>query len=278
VILKFIILTCANLWGETKIVITAGIDIGSAATKALILKDRETLATAVLPTGSRPKLSAVSALSQALKKCDLQPADVQRTVSTGYGRRVVEFGDKTITEISACAQGTRFLGSPRGCVRTIIDLGGQDIKVISLGANGEVADFVMNDKCAAGTGRFLEVMAQVLEVRLEDLGDLAAQATQTITINATCTVFTESEVISLLAQDAKKEDILAGIHRSIAERIVALAKKVNVCQIVAFNGGGAKNHGLRAALEEKLGLELYVPPQPQFVNALGSAWAAQLPG
>jgi predicted CoA-substrate-specific enzyme activase len=254
---------------------TAGIDIGSVATKALILKDREILATAILPTGSRPKLSAEKALSQALQTCHLQPADVQRTVSTGYGRRVVDFGDQTITEISACALGTNFLGSPRGRVRTIIDLGGQDIKVISLGENGEVADFVMNDKCAAGTGRFLEVMAQALEVRLEDLGSLAAGSGKEITVNATCTVFAESEVISLLAQDTRKEDIIAGIHRSIAERIVAMAKKTGLCEIAAFNGGGAKNSGLRAALEVKLGLELFVPEIPQFVNALGSALAAQ---
>jgi predicted CoA-substrate-specific enzyme activase len=255
--------------------LTAGVDIGSVATKALVLKDREILAAAVLPTGSRPKLSAVAALAQALQQAGLQAADLQHTVSTGYGRRVVEFGDKTITEISACARGTNFLGSPGGCVRTIIDLGGQDIKVISLGESGEVADFVMNDKCAAGTGHFLEVMARALEVRLEDLGALSAQSTREIAINATCTVFAESEVISLLAQDAKKEDIIAGIHRSIAERIVAMAGKIGLREVVAFNGGGAKNQGLRVALESKLGVALAIPGQPQFVNALGSALEAQ---
>lgn len=255
--------------------ITAGIDIGSVATKALVLKDQEIMATAVLPTGSRPKLSATAALAQALQLAGLQSADVQHTVSTGYGRRVVEFGDKTITEISACAQGSVFLGSSRGSVRTIIDLGGQDIKVIALGAQGEVTDFVMNDKCAAGTGHFLEVMARALEVRLEDLGALAAQSNQAIAINATCTVFAESEVISLLAQDTKKEDIIAGIHRSIAERIAAMAHKISFREIVVFNGGGAKNQGMQVALEAKLGVALAIPAVPQFVNALGSALEAQ---
>ncbi|NTV52904.1 MAG: 2-hydroxyglutaryl-CoA dehydratase [Candidatus Firestonebacteria bacterium] len=255
--------------------LTAGIDIGSVATKALLLQDREILATAVVPTGSRPKLSAATALAQAMHACGLQTGAVQRTVSTGYGRRVVEFGDQTITEISACALGTVFWGSPRGRIRTIIDLGGQDIKVISLGTNDEVADFVMNDKCAAGTGRFLEVMARALEVPLEDLGPLAAKSEKVITVNATCTVFAESEVISLLAQEAAKEDIIAGIHRAIAERILAMTHKTGLLEIVAFNGGGAKNTGLCAALEAKLGLELAIPENPQLVNALGSALAAQ---
>jgi predicted CoA-substrate-specific enzyme activase len=255
--------------------ITAGVDIGSVAAKALILNDREILATAVIPTGSRPKNSANTVLDLALQKANVPLTEVKRIVSTGYGRRVVDFGDKTITEISACAKGTSFLGSPRGQVRTIIDLGGQDIKVISLDENGEVTDFVMNDKCAAGTGRFLEVIAHALEVRLEDLGALSLKSEKNIAINATCTVFAESEVISLLAQDTKKEDIVAGIHNSIAERMFAMAKKLGLREIVAFNGGGAKNSGLCAAMEAKLGVTLYIPGSPQFVNSLGSALEAQ---
>ncbi len=255
--------------------ITAGVDIGSVATKALILSDKDILATAVVPTGSRPKNSANTVLELALQKAGIERAAVERMVSTGYGRRVVEFGDKTITEISACAKGTSFLGSPRGQVRTIIDLGGQDIKVITLDENGEITDFVMNDKCAAGTGRFLEVIAHALEVRLEDLGELSLKSQTSITINATCTVFAESEVISLLAQDVKKEDIVAGIHHSIAERMFAMAKKLGLREIVSFNGGGAKNIGLCAAMESKLGVKLYIPEIPQFVNSLGSALEAQ---
>jgi predicted CoA-substrate-specific enzyme activase len=255
--------------------ITAGVDIGSAATKALILRDREILAMTVQPTGSRPKLTAETVLDQALAAARLTRADLQVVVSTGYGRRVVEFGDRTITEISACAQGTKFLGSPHGAVRTVIDLGGQDIKVITLDESGEVSDFVMNDKCAAGTGRFLEVIAHALGVALEDLGELSLRSRREITINSTCTVFAESEVISLLAQDVSKEDILAGIHHSISERIVAMAKKIGCREVVAFNGGGAKNAGLRAALETKLQTTLDVPAWPQLVNALGAAVEAQ---
>jgi (R)-2-hydroxyacyl-CoA dehydratese activating ATPase len=187
----------------------------------------------------------------------------------------VEFGDRTITEISACARGTDFLGSPRGRIRTIIDLGGQDIKVIALDETGEVGDFVMNDKCAAGTGRFLEVIARALEVRLEELGELGLKSTRPVAINATCTVFAESEVISLLAQDTAREDIIAGIHQAVAERVYGLAQKVGAQEIVTFNGGGAKNRGLLAALNARFGGELYVPDQPQFVNALGAALIAQ---
>jgi len=254
--------------------ITAGVDIGSVATKVVVLKDKTIAAAEVAPTGSRPKATAQAVLDKALAVAGLQRSDVERIVSTGYGRRVIEFGDKTITEISACAIGTSFLGSPRGPVRTIVDLGGQDIKVIALDTDGEVGDFVMNDKCAAGTGRFLEVIAHALEVKLEDLGDLALDSRKQITINATCTVFAESEVISLLAQDVRKEDIVAGIHQSIAERVFAMACKIGLREVVTFNGGGAKNKGLVAALSAKLGVPLYIPDTPQFVNALGSALEA----
>jgi len=258
-------------------VITGGVDIGSVATKALILRDGQIAARAVLPTGSRPKQAAQGVLEQALQAAGLKRTDLQRVVSTGYGRRVVEFGDRTITEISACAQGTTHLGSPRGVIRNIIDLGGQDIKVIALDPDGEIADFAMNDKCAAGTGRFLEVMARALEVELGELGELALKSGREIAINATCTVFAESEVISLLAQEVKKEDIIAGIHHSIAERVLALVKKVGLQEIVSFNGGGAKNPGLRAALEAKLGVPIDVPEAPQFINSLGAALVAAKP-
>ncbi len=251
--------------------ITAGVDIGSVATKALILNDQKIAATVVLPTGSQSKVAAQSALDQALAAAGVDRKSVRHVVSTGYGRRVVDFGEKTITEISACAQGMKFLGSERDPVRTLIDLGGQDIKVIAVDEKGNTSDFMMNDKCAAGTGRFLEVIARALEVKLEELGDLALKSTKTITINATCTVFAESEVISLLAQSVTKEDIIAGVHNSIAERIFAMVKKISLKEIVTFNGGGAKNKGLCRVLEQKLNTSLYIPEIPQFVNALGSA-------
>lgn len=254
--------------------ITAGVDIGSVSTKALVLKDRAIVGMALAPTGSRPKQTVQSVLDQALARAQLTPDGVQRIVSTGYGRRVVEFGDRTITEISACALGTWHLGSPRGPVRTIIDLGGQDIKAIRLQDDGSVRDFIMNDKCSAGTGRFLEVIAQALEVGLEELGELGLRAKRAAAINATCTVFAESEVISLLAKDVSREEIIAGVHQSVAERIKAMVGKIGCKETVVFNGGGARNQGLRAALGAKLGVELHVPEHPQFVNALGSALEA----
>jgi (R)-2-hydroxyacyl-CoA dehydratese activating ATPase len=252
----------------------AGVDIGSVACKSLIWDGVRVLGTALAPTGNRPKRTAETVLDQALGAGGRVRGDLARTVATGYGRRLVEFGDATLTEIAACGLGARFLGSARGPVRTLIDLGGQDIKVIAVDERGAVSDFVMNDKCAAGTGRFLEVMAQALEVTLADLGDLAARSTVRVALNATCTVFAESEVISLLAQDTRKEDIIAALHRAIADRIEAMAHKLGVRPIVAFTGGGARNGGLRAALEAKLGVALEVPEHPQFVNALGAAMAA----
>lgn len=255
--------------------ITAGVDIGSVATKALLLREREILAAAVRPTGSRPKATAQAVLDLALAQAGLAAAEVGRVVSTGYGRRVVDFGDQTITEISACARGMAFLGSPGQPLRTLIDLGGQDIKIIALDERGEVGDFVMNDKCAAGTGRFLEVIAQALETPLAELGELGLRAGRAAAITATCTVFAESEIISLLAQDVPREEIVAGVHLSVAERILTLTRKLGLREAVAFNGGGAKNAGLRAALSAKLGVELFVPESPQFVNALGAAVTAR---
>jgi predicted CoA-substrate-specific enzyme activase len=254
--------------------ITAGVDIGSVATKALILRNHDILAREVLATGSQPRLAAKNALDKALQAAGLAMTDLAHVVSTGYGRRVVEFGEKTITEISACGLGTVFAGSPEGQVRTIIDLGGQDIKVIALGTDGDIQDFIMNDKCAAGTGRFLEVIAHALEVGLQDLGALALQSAKEVTINSTCTVFAESEVISLLSQDVRKEDILAGIHRSIADRILTMVLKMGQKDIVVFNGGGAKNQGLCRVLEDKLRTRIFVPAEPQFINALGAALEA----
>ncbi|MBN1594613.1 2-hydroxyglutaryl-CoA dehydratase [candidate division FCPU426 bacterium] len=255
--------------------ITAGIDIGSVATKAVILSGHFILATEVMPSGSQPKLTAERALAKSLQTAKMERNQLEYLVSTGYGRRVVDFGDKNITEISACAQGIRFLKAPMGQIMTVIDLGGQDIKVISLDERGEVRDFVMNDKCAAGTGRFMEVIARALELRLEELGTYSKLSKKRIDINATCTVFAESEVVSLLAQDVGKEDIIAGIHRSIAERIATMGKKIGLKEVVAFTGGGAKNKGFCQILEEELGLTLHIPKIPQFVNALGAAVAAK---
>jgi predicted CoA-substrate-specific enzyme activase len=255
--------------------ISAGIDIGSVATKVVILRQNFIIASEVIPSGSQPKLTADKAFANAIAKAKVTREQVDRVVSTGYGRRIIDYGDKNITEISACAHGVRFLKCEEGTVLTAIDLGGQDIKVIALDAQGEVTDFIMNDKCAAGTGRFMEVIARALEVRLEEMGLYSKMSKNKININATCTVFAESEVISLLAQDVKREDIINGVHCSIAERIGAMGKKIGLKSIVAFTGGGAKNKGFCEILESELGTKLHIPKIPQFVNALGAAALAQ---
>lgn len=212
--------------------IVAGIDVGSAMTKVVILEAKEIIAQAMSPTLADPRLAAKLALEKALQEVNLSQNDLDFIVTTGYGRRTVEFGNQVITEITANAKGVRFLGSPLGQVRTVIDLGAQDSKVIKLNENGEVTDFIMNEKCAAGTGRFLEVMARTLDIPLEDLGEFSLKSKNPIKINATCTVFAESEVISLIAQREKKEDILAGLHKVIAKRIVDLAKVITSKEVV----------------------------------------------
>ncbi len=265
--------------------IVTGIDVGSAMTKVVILRDspptknlvggEEILARSISATLADPRLAVKSALEKALQEANLTQDDLDFIVTTGYGRRAIEFGNRTITEITANAKGARFLGSPWGQVRTVIDLGAQDSKVIKLDEQGEIVDFVMNEKCAAGTGRFLEVMARTLDIKLEDLGEFSLKSKNSVKINATCTVFAESEVISLIAQRKKREDILAGLYQVIAKKIADLARALTPKEVVFFDGGGAKNIGIKKALEEEIGFKIYVPPEPQFVIALGAALSSR---
>lgn len=254
--------------------IVAGIDVGSVTTKVVVLQGKEILAQAISLTKADPNLAVSSALAESLKKAGLSQNDLAFIVSTGYGRRAIEFGNKSVTEITANAKGAQFLGSPWGKIRTIIDLGGQDSKAIKLDENGQISNFVMNDKCAAGTGRFLEVIAQTLDIKLEDLGEFSLKSENPVNINATCTVFAESEVVSLITQRKKREDILAGLNQTIAQKIAGMTRPINPENVVFFDGGGAKNTGIRRALEEELDLKIYVPDAPQFVIALGAALIA----
>jgi len=248
-----------------------GIDVGSASAEALIFNDGQILAYSILNTGANSRKAAERALEEVLAKTGLKREEVGPIVATGYGRISVDFADRQVTEISCYARGIHFLHPE---VRMVIDIGGQDSKVILVGRNGKVLDFAMNDKCAAGTGRFLEVMARVLEMELDELGDVALRSSQPATITSTCTVFAESEVVSLIAQGIPVEDIVAGLHRAIARRVGAMAKRVGVTPPVAFAGGVAKNKGVVKALEEELGVELIVPQEPQIVGALGAALMA----
>ena len=254
--------------------ITAGVDMGSTATKAVVLQEGRIVGSMARATGADPERSGEIALKESLDQAALDLEAVGYIVSTGYGRRALELADEAINEINANARGAAWLGSASGTVRTIIDIGGQDSKAIALDADGVIRDFAMNDKCAAGTGKFLEVIADLIEVPLDEMGELSLRATNPVTIGSTCVVFAQSEVVSLIARKKERADIIAGIHRSIASRVVTMARRVGIEEVVVFDGGPAKNSGLRAALEAELGLSVVVPRHPQLVVALGAALVA----
>jgi predicted CoA-substrate-specific enzyme activase len=256
------------------VVVTAGVDMGSTATKALVLVDGRIAGSTARATGADPERSGELALKTSLDQASLELDAVEYMVATGYGRRALELADEVVNEINANARGAAWLGSNEGTVRTILDIGGQDSKAISLDADGVIRDFAMNDKCAAGTGKFLEVIADLLEIKVEDMGDISLEADRPVTIASTCVVFAQSEVVSLIARKERAPNILAGINRSIASRVVTMARRIGIDQVVVFDGGPAKNRGLRAAVEAELGFPVVVPSHPQLVVALGAALVA----
>jgi predicted CoA-substrate-specific enzyme activase len=251
----------------TKLV-TAGIDIGSLTAEAVILSGEEILAYSVVPTLASGQDAAARAYQDALGKAGLSPGDVRNVIATGYGRASTEFASKSITEITCHAVGARKLFAE---ARTVIDIGGQDSKVIRLSEDGRVEDFAMNDKCAAGTGRFLEVMARSLDVPLESLGDLAAQSARDVRMSSTCTVFAESEVVALVAKGVPRQDIVRGLHRAVADRILGMVTRLRAEPPFVMTGGVAKNSGVVVAIEEHLRTSLLLPEEPQIVGALGAA-------
>lgn len=253
--------------------ITAGIDLGSTYVKAVILKDGERVGFGVAPTGHDHDISSREVLDRALEMSGLKLKDIEHITSTGYGRRVTTLAHDNISEISANARGVQWLGAELG-VRTIIDIGGQDTKVIAMDDDLKMINFAMNDKCAAGTGRFLEVLAKVLEVPLDEMGPLSLTSKDPVDITTTCLVFAKSEVANLIFEGVPKEDIIMGIHKAVARRLVAMAKKVGVNDVVFFDGGPAKNVGMVHAMEKELGRKMYVPEKPQIVTATGAALLA----
>jgi predicted CoA-substrate-specific enzyme activase len=252
--------------------ITAGIDVGSLSTDAVLMRDGEILSQIIINTGAMARSAAERAFESALSTAALQASDVDAVIATGYGRMTVSFADSQVTEISCHGRGAAWL-SPG--VRTVIDIGGQDSKAIRVDGQGNVVDFLMNDKCAAGTGRFLEVMAQRLELELADLGREDQQTTRAAQISSMCTVFAESEVVSLIARGVPRPEIVRGLHRSIAERTAGLVSRLGLAPEVMMTGGVAKNPGVVRALSEKLGAKIILPPEPQIVGALGAALIAQ---
>jgi (R)-2-hydroxyacyl-CoA dehydratese activating ATPase len=247
--------------------ISAGIDAGAATTKAVILRDGDIAAYMVRPTGFDFLKASDTAYKSALRKAGISRKDVDRIYATGYGKNSVTFAKGTLSEITAHTKGVCFWFPE---AQGIIDIGGQDSKAI-LVENGKVIDFLMNDKCAAGTGKFLEYTAKALEVPIEDLGELALRSKRPASISSMCTVFAESEVISLRTRSISKEDIAAGLVASIAQRVAVMAKRLGLKRNIVLVGGVAKNAGIKAALEKELGIEVRVPPEPQITGALGAA-------
>ena len=247
---------------------TLGIDIGSTASKCIILKDGKDIVAKSLVDVGAGTTGPARAISEVLESANMKREDLAFTLATGYGRNSLEgIADKQMSELSCHAMGAHFLWPN---VHTVIDIGGQDAKVIHI-ENGAMTNFQMNDKCAAGTGRFLDVMARVLEVKVSDLAPLGAQSTKRVPISSTCTVFAESEVISQLSKGTNKIDIIAGIHRSVASRVIGLVNRVGVSPDVAMTGGVAQNYGIVHALEEGLGVEIKTSPLAQYNGALGAA-------
>jgi len=251
--------------------ITVGIDVGSISTKAALIRGNRLLGSRVVLTGYNARNAGETVFNELLAELNIQADAVDRIVATGYGRKSVDLADKAVTEITCHAAGAHFQDPD---VRTIIDIGGQDSKAIALDTTGRVKDFAMNDKCAAGTGRFLEVMARALEVDLDAFGELSLQADQPAAISSLCTVFAESEVISLIARGESRENIIAGIHESIGARVVAMAKRVGIVEPLMMTGGVAKNIGVVQALEKKAGCPLQVSPHAQVNGAIGAALIA----
>lgn len=247
----------------------AGIDIGSTLTKVVIADEKENIISSLIgPTGAQHRHLALRVTKEALEKADLTFDNLDFIVATGYGRINVPFADKQITEITCHARGIRALFPS---VRVIIDIGGQDSKGIKLDAEGKVVNFVMNDKCAAGTGRFLEVIAETLGINLNDMGEISLQASGFVQISNTCTVFAEHEVTSRLAEGAAIPEIVAGLHEAIAGRVVNMARHLGIEKDVVVTGGGAKNIGLVKAIEGQVGFPVLTPPEPFITGALGAA-------
>ena len=241
-----------------------GIDSGSTATKGILLADGVITRRFLVPTPFRPATAITEAWETLREGLETTPF----LTLTGYGRQLVDFADKQVTEISCHGLGARFLAP---ATRAVIDIGGQDSKVIRLNEDGSVKNFVMNDKCAAGTGRFLEMMAKTMEMSLDELSQVGLSYQEYITISSMCTVFAESEVVSLIAQNKHTDDIVHGLNKAVAAKTASLVKRVGGEEAYMMTGGVAQNKGLVKTLEERLGTSLVISPKSQLCGALGAA-------
>jgi predicted CoA-substrate-specific enzyme activase len=252
--------------------ITIGIDIGSRAAKCVAMDNGNIIAGIIRDTGPDSVKTSQDTLKEVMKKAGLSPGEIAYTMATGYGRVLVPSADENISEISCHARGINYYFPS---VRTILDMGGQDCKAINCDERGTVTNFVMNDKCAGGTGRFLEIIAEVLNVPLEEIGDISLTSRSAIVFNTICAVFAKSDAIAQLRQGKDRSDILAGLNEAIAVRCLSLLKRVTVEEDFSITGGIAKNRGMVAKLREKVGLEPRLAEDPQLIGALGAALFAR---
>jgi predicted CoA-substrate-specific enzyme activase len=251
----------------------AGVDVGSTQTKAIVIdEDGAVVGSALIDTGANVVSAAERAYAQAVADADIDDRQVGSVVGTGYGRYRVTFGNAQVTEISCHARGAVHLFPD---TRTVVDMGGQDTKAIRVGPAGEILDFCMNDKCAAGTGRFLGAVAAALDIALSDLGGIAMLSEKPVRISTTCTVFAESEVLSWLGRGKKVADILLGIHRSMVTRSIGLMRRVGIEREVTFTGGVTRNIGVVTELNRALGFDVNVSDRAHFVGAIGAALFAR---
>ena len=249
-----------------------GIDIGSGTSKGVITRDGELLAYHLLPSGVNYRIAAEKLREELLAKAGLSLQDMTCTIATGQGSGNVSFSNQQVTDIRCCARG---INSIFPSARTVIDVQGQSTQVIRLSESGQVANFVISEKCASGSGRFLDIIANVLQIELEDIGPLSLKSDNPVVFTTACAVFGESEAVSRVSEGIPREDILAGVHKALAEKISALVNRVGLEEKCAVSGGGGLNTGLIKRVEEKLGVQLLVPPRPQFVTALGAAIMAE---
>ncbi len=249
--------------------LVAGVDVGSTQTKAVVMSgEHEILGFGLCPTGARLAEAGQTAFDLALEEAGVDESDVEFVVGTGYGRFRVEFGDAQVTEISCHARGAVHLSPDTRCV---LDIGGQDTKAIKVGPDGQVIDFNMNDKCAAGTGRFLGAASDALEIPLGELGPLALTAKNPVKMTTTCTVFAESEILGWLAKGRRIEDVVMGVHRAIANRSVALLRRVGIEQEVTFTGGVTRNTAMVDLISELVGAPVNISEESHYCGAIGAA-------
>lgn len=249
-----------------------GIDIGSETTKGVIAEDGKLAAHHLLPSGVNYRQTAQKLREELLAKAGLQQEDIACTITTGYGSGAIILGNQHVADIRCCARGIHSI-FPQ--VRTVIDVQGQSSQVIRLNDTGQVTSFAISEKCAAGSGHFVKIIANVLQIELKDVGPLSLKSENPVVFTTGCAVFGESEAVSRVAEGISREDILAGVHKALADKISALVDQVGLEEQCAISGGGGLNIGLIKKVEEKLGTRLLVPPQPQLVNALGAAIMAE---